>query len=149
MPIITLTTEWNNNDFYTGSVKGAIIGSCPGIAIFDISHEVVPFNYIQAAFILRSCFKNFPEGTIHIVGVKSDTKIDHPYLAVKFSGQYFVVANNGIINLISGDEPKTIISIDIFGDYSTFPELDIFARAACHLACGKGYFTTWGRDKIL
>jgi S-adenosyl-L-methionine hydrolase (adenosine-forming) len=136
MPIVTLTTEWNRNDYYTGAVKGSILAGCPNIILLDISHQITTYNFVQAAFVLRSCYKNFPLGTIHIVGVKSEPKNKHPYLAVKFADQYFLTANNGLIGLISGEKPKEIISIDCFGEYSTFPELDIFAKAACHLAKG-------------
>ena len=44
MPIITLTTEWNKNDYYIGSVKGAILGDCPDATIIDISHQVTTYS---------------------------------------------------------------------------------------------------------
>lgn len=136
MSIITLTTEWNKNDYYIGAVKGAILGECSDANVLDISHSIPTFSYVQAAFILRSCYKNFPAGTIHIIGVKTETTNNHPYLAIEYNSQFFIVANNGITDLIFGDKPKKIISIDIFGNYSVFPELDIFAKAACFLAKG-------------
>ena len=136
MPIITLTTEWNKNDYYIGSVKGAILGDCPDAVIIDISHQVTTYSIAQSAFLVRSCYKNFPDGTIHIIGVKSESKNKYPYIAVKHKEQYFIAANNGIISLILNDKPQIITSIDIFGEYSTFPELNIFTKAACHLAKG-------------
>ena len=136
MPIITLTTDWNNNDYYSGAVKGAIYGNCPDVKILDISNSILPFNISQAAFVLKSCYKNFPAGTIHIIGVRSDPDRPDPFLAVLFSEQYFLLSNNGMIDMITEDNPRIVYCITKFGEYSTFPELEIFAKAACHIANG-------------
>ena len=54
MPIITLTTDWNNDDFYLGAVKGAIYNNCIDVTVVDITHQIKPFNIYQAAFILKN-----------------------------------------------------------------------------------------------
>ena len=64
MPVITLTSDWGNKDHYAGSVKGLILKNYPEVTIIDISHDVPPFKLYQASFILRSCYKDFPDGTV-------------------------------------------------------------------------------------
>jgi len=71
MPIITLTSDWGLKDHYMASVKGAIIKKLPDAQIIDISHNIPPFDTEQAAFVIRNAYPDFPEGTIHIIGIIS------------------------------------------------------------------------------
>ena len=69
MPIITLTSDWGYRDPYLGAVKGALLRQIPGVVIVDISHDIPKYHIRQAAFIIRNYYRDFPEGTIHIIGV--------------------------------------------------------------------------------
>ena len=72
MPVITLTTEWSTDDYYIGAFKGVLISKIKECEIIDITHNIKPFNIVQAAFILKSCFKLFPKGSIHVICVNSE-----------------------------------------------------------------------------
>ncbi len=139
MPIITLTSDWGLKDHYAGSVKGAIYRLLPEAKVVDISHEVPPFDLNQAAFIIRNSYVNFPEGTIHIIGMRSEASIETPHTLVIHEGQYFLGADNGIFSLIFDDAPETIYELDVMqdSDYFTFPSRDVFVKVACHIAEGK------------
>ena len=67
MALITLTSDIGRQDFLTGAVKGQLLQINPGFKIVDISHELSPFNYPQAAYVCRNAIRNFPPGTFHIV----------------------------------------------------------------------------------
>ena len=69
MPVITLTTDMGNSGFYVASVKAAIIKGLPDASIVDITHSIRPFHVSSAAFVVRNVYKQFPEGSIHIVAV--------------------------------------------------------------------------------
>ena len=71
MHIITLTSDWNDYDYYVASLKGKLLTNCPDVRIVDISHQVRLFNTAQAAFLVRNSYPNFPENTIHIIAVNS------------------------------------------------------------------------------
>ena len=71
MPIITLTSDWGIKDHYLASVKGAILKQIPEARIIDISHHIPPHDLSQAAFIIKNCYRDFPPGTIHIIGVNT------------------------------------------------------------------------------
>ena len=114
MAIITLTTDWNKSDHYLGAVKGKILSKDINTKIVDISHQVQPFNIMQAAFILRNCCFNFPKGTIHIVGVDSEPTPENQHIAVLVDGHYFISANNGVIGLITSEiKPEKSVAIKI------------------------------------
>ncbi len=99
MAIITLTTDWGSKDHYLASVKGAILSKIPDATIIDISHEIAPFDLNQASYILKSVYKNFPKGSIHIIGVNCEASLDQSHVIIKEQEQYFIGADNGIFSL--------------------------------------------------
>lgn len=147
MPIITLTTDLGNQDYYVGSVKGAILSLYPEAKIVDITHEIPPFDLLKASFVIKNCFRDFPEGSIHIVGINPEANLETSHVVVKFQGHYFIGADNGIFSLITDQQPQKIIELNIppETDMVTFPTKDIFVKAACHLAKG-GTMEVIGRE---
>ena len=139
MPVITLISDWGPKDHYTGAVKGAILRQAPSVQVIDITHEINPFNILQASFVLRNTYKEFPDGSIHIIGVNTDESQQHPHVAIYYQNQYFIGADNGIFSLAFDNTPEKIVEIEIFqdGDYFTFSVRDRFVKAACHLALGQ------------
>jgi S-adenosyl-L-methionine hydrolase (adenosine-forming) len=135
---ITLTTDLGLKDYYVASVKASIHRQLPGALIFDISHHVSPFNSEEAAWQIRNAFPDFPEGTVHIIGVNPELTAETPHLVVKSEGQYFVGADNGVFSLILDKIPDTVVELNMLleVDRITFPSRDVFAKAACFLARG-------------
>ncbi|MDP4189503.1 MAG: SAM-dependent chlorinase/fluorinase, partial [Bacteroidota bacterium] len=72
MSIITLTTDWSQNDYYLGALKGKIYSLCSGAVVVDITHQIPSFDLSQAAFILKNSFPFFPKKTVHLIGVNSE-----------------------------------------------------------------------------
>jgi len=132
MAIVTLTSDWNKDDFYTAAVQGKVITQCPGTVFVSVTNQVPAFNISLAAFQLRHAFPLFPEGTIHIIAVNSETKDRHPFVAVKLKNHFFVGYDNGIFGLLSEDEPQEAALLQ-HADPGSFPELTVFAEAACKL----------------
>lgn len=139
MPIITLTSDWGLKDHYAAAVKGKLYSQLPELKIVDISHQVAPFSIEQAAFIFKNCYQNFPEGTIHILGVSTEESDKSPHTALFHKGQYFIGADNGIFSMIFDDQPEKIIELTIpqDSDSFTFSTYNRFVNAALHLAEGK------------
>lgn len=65
-PVISILTDFGLKDPYIGQVKGVILSYCRSAVIIDLTHEVMPFNELQAAFILRVSAPYMPPGTIHL-----------------------------------------------------------------------------------
>lgn len=135
MPIITLTTDWGIKDHYLASVKGAILKYIPQAHTVDITHEIAPFDLNEASYILRNTWNNFPEGTIHIVGVNSEASLEHPHVLIKHQGHYFIGADNGIFSLMFDEIPEEIYEVDIIqtSNRFTFSTKDVFVQAALHV----------------
>jgi hypothetical protein len=138
MSIITLTTDWQNDDYYLGAVKGYISSVSPQAKIIDITHKIEGFKYAHAAFILRNTWFYYPEGTIHIIGVNADVHEGQPALCMFIKGQYFIGVGAAMFNALFSDKPDLVVELQEKGGLqnSTFPELTLFARAACFIANG-------------
>ncbi|MFC2111661.1 S-adenosyl-l-methionine hydroxide adenosyltransferase family protein [Bacteroidota bacterium] len=137
MSIVTLTTDWNTDDYYTGSLKGKILSQCSQIQIIDISHQVPAFNISHAAFILRNSYHNFPPGSIHIIGVNTEGGEDIPFLLVEYKKHYFIGADNGIFGLMFSEDPDRIIALNSPNEIQSFTSFNVFADTACKLASGE------------
>lgn len=100
MALITLTSDIGRQDFLTGAVKGQLLFTNPDFNIIDISHELSPFNYPQAAYVCRNAIKNFPPKTFHIVLVNLFDQRPEHLLFIEHNGQYIGCADNGLITMI-------------------------------------------------
>lgn len=138
MTIVTLTTDWANDDFYIGAVKGLLYSKCPDIKVIDITHKIESYKYTQAAFVLRNAFQHFPDGTIHLLAINSDVSDDQPPICMKIKNQYFIGTGTGIFSLMFSEQPELMIKLEENGilKNSSFPELTLYAEAAAFLANG-------------
>lgn len=137
--IISLTTDLGLADYYVGSIKGAIYGQLPEANIVDITHEIKKFDIGHAAFVLKNIIRDFPNGTVHIIGVLPDATTETPHVAVEYDGQFFIGTDNGMFSLFMERPPSKIIELTNINqetDIRTFPTKDVFVHAACHLARG-------------
>ena len=147
MSIITLTTDFGIKDHFIANIKGAIFSEIPEVNIVDISHQISPFNILEAAYIVQNSYRSFPLGTIHIIGVDSELNPENKHLVVKFEGQYFICADNGIMSMACLNiEPEKIVEINIHDKLiSNFSVLDVFVKVACHISRG-GKLEVIGKD---
>ena len=138
MAIITLTTDFGMKAHFVGAVKGALYSEIPEANIVDISHNISPFNVMEAAYVIQNAFGSFPKGTIHVVGVDSELNPENTHLAMLLNGHYFVCANNGILSMICNEmNPDQIVEINIHDKIvGSFPVLDVFVKVAAHIARG-------------
>lgn len=138
MAIITLTTDLGLQDHYVSSLKGSIYSEIPDAKIVDISHNVPAFDLFHAAFLIHNVYRDFPKGSIHIIGVRNEATSETPHVAVEYEGHYFIGSDNGIFSLIFDQKPTKVVELKIRQETSnlTFPTRDIFVKAACHIARG-------------
>src|SRR3989344_8200052 len=111
MPIITLTTDLGSTDFYVGSLKGAILSQLADVTIVDITHNIPLYDFSKAAFIVRNCYRDFPKGTIHVIGVNPETDAETTHVAIEYDGYYFIGADNGVFSLIFDNIPDKIVEL--------------------------------------
>ncbi|MCX6313825.1 MAG: SAM-dependent chlorinase/fluorinase [Sphingobacteriales bacterium] len=113
MPLLTFTSDIGQQDFLVGAVKGRLLQNNSDFQIIDISHQLSPFNYPQAAYVCRNAMANFPEGSFHLVMVNLfDEKPDHLLLA-KHNGHYIGCADNGLLTMILEELPQQVVALSM------------------------------------
>lgn len=133
MPLITFMSDFGLTDYYTAAVKAILYSSDPSLQVIDISHEIDSFNIAHASFVLRSVYRDFPRETVHLIAVGASSARED-YVAVKLDHHFFVSADNGIISLLSDQEPEAIVRLD--NRNTSFAAKDVLAPAAVNLAKG-------------
>lgn len=145
--LITLTTDLGLTDHYVASLKGFMHAHLDDITLIDISHEVAPFDVVAGANLLNWSYKDFPEGSVHIVGIDSEPVINFgpnngsfPSILV-MDGHYFVSNDNGFFGALVGQRRDfKFYRIDhVLSNPKafTFPTKNILAKAAIELLQGK------------
>jgi S-adenosyl-L-methionine hydrolase (adenosine-forming) len=113
MPLLTLTSDIGHQDYLVAAVKAQLLKIDPAFTIVDISHSISPFNYPQAAYICRSAFKNFPDYTYHIILINLFEKKPEQLLLAFHNNQYFLCADNGLLNMILEEKPDMVIGVPL------------------------------------
>lgn len=136
MALVTLLTDAGESDHYVAAIKARILAHNVDLRIVDISHQISHFDLAHAAFVLRAVFRDFPKGTVHLVGVDSaGSRGDNPII-IKVEDHFFVGMDNGLLSLVSDQHPQGVWQISV-DEETTFPEKHIFAPIAARLASGE------------
>jgi len=138
MPIITLTTDFGLKDPYVGALKGALLKEMSDAQVIDISHLISPFHIAETAYIIQNAYHNFPDGTVHIIGVDAELTPHNRHVVVFLNGHYFVCADNGVLSLIVNKiRPELMVEITINDRVDdTMAAIEVFIKTACHIARG-------------
>ncbi len=113
MALLTLTSDIGNQDYLVGAVKGQLYQINPEFTVADISHQLSPFNYPQAAYICRNAIKNFPPFSYHLVLVNLFDKKPENLLFAFHKEQYILCADNGLLTMIIEGKPEMIIGLPV------------------------------------
>lgn len=113
MALITLTSDFGQQDYIAGAVKGQLLSVDKGHSIHDISHQIAPFNYPQAAYICRNAIAQFPAGTFHLILVNLFEQKPERLLLARHQDQYIFCADNGLLNMIVPPRPELVIGIPL------------------------------------
>jgi S-adenosylmethionine hydrolase len=138
MGIVTLTTDFGLQDYYAALVKGALLRAKSDLQIVDVSHQINNFDIVQAAFILRNTWKNFPSGTIHLIGVNDLASTEQRFLGLAHAGHFFIAPDNGLFALLFDQLEEPVYSLTVPAE-STFPIKDVFAQTVWHLTQGQSF----------
>lgn len=155
--IVTLVTDFGLDDPYVGVMKGVMLGINPRAIIVDICNTIAPQNIQQAAFVLGTAHRYFPEGTIHVAVVDPGVGSGRRAIILKAPSAYFVAPDNGLLSYVLAEASATspgpgpgerelspgleavAITNPRFWRHpvsSTFHGRDIFAPVAAHLSLG-------------
>jgi len=141
-PIITLLTDFGERDCFVASMKGVILSINSSAAIVDLSHQIASHQIQEAGYFLRSCYRYFPERTIHVAVVDPGVGTERRALLISAAGSFFVGPDNGLFTEVLEQEVGAKVwqinspqyRLETVG--STFDGRDLFAPAAAWLSKG-------------
>ena len=142
MPIITLTTDFGNDDPFDGVMKGVILNICPYANIVDLTHNISPQDIFQANFLLHSCYKYFPQKTIHVCVVDPGVGSLRKPILIESKNYFFIGPDNGLFtSILEKEEIKSVFELTkkkywLKKVSQTFHGRDIFAPVSAYLAKG-------------
>lgn len=138
MSIITLTTDYGLKDHFVGALKGKILTENSEATIVDISHNIDPFNTVEASYIIGAAYMSFPKGTVHLIGVDAELNKENQHIAMQWNDHFFICGDNGILSMLSQKVvPQKIVAINIHDRLSEdATDLDVFVTVASHLSKG-------------
>ncbi|MBO7489173.1 MAG: SAM-dependent chlorinase/fluorinase [Bacteroidales bacterium] len=117
-PIVTLTTDWGNRDFFAAMVKGRLCSLIPGVRILDLSHTQMWNDPATTIGIIRYGCSSFPEGTVHIVDVGCDRmQVDGRQagfakpLLVSYKGQYIICSDRKLLEQSLDDACDEVVEL--------------------------------------
>ncbi len=142
MAIISLMTDFGQQDEYVGVMKGVIMTTAPDARIVDLCHGIEPQNIVQAAFMIETAFPYFPPGTLHLLVVDPGVGGKRRIIYAEAGGHLFLCPDNGLLTRVEQTTGLTrvrqVTNRRIFKPHlsATFHGRDILAPVAAFIARG-------------
>jgi S-adenosylmethionine hydrolase len=159
--IIAYCTDFGLKEGSVAEMKGVALGVDPELKLYDITHEVPPFDIWIGCYYLDQSCRYWPKGTIFVgvvdPGVGTERK---PIAILTKSGHVFIGPDNGLFTLVAeglgiAEAREIDFAKNVRPDYQakeshTFHGRDLFGYTAARLAAGKIKFRDVGPviDKI-
>lgn len=150
---LVLQTDFSLKDGAVSAMQGVAFGVDPALKMFDLTHEIPPYNIWEAAYRLYQTASYWPKGTVFVSVVDPGVGTDRKSVVLKTkTGHYFVTPDNGTLTLVAEhfgieavreiDESKNRLA----GSQKsyTFHGRDVYAYTGAKLASGQISFEDVG-----
>jgi S-adenosylmethionine hydrolase len=131
-------------------MKGVILTINPHATVVDLSHHVPPHSVEDAAYLLKSCYRYFPNGTVHVAVVDPGVGSARRPLIAQSDRYFFLAPDNGLLTPILAEDSEVEVRVIENAEYRltspghTFDGRDLFAPAAAWLTRQRS-FASFGR----
>lgn len=146
MPIVTLTTDFGEQDGYVAAMRGVMLSLAPHVTLVDVSHAIAPGAIRQGAYVLAMAAPFFSTATIHVAVVDPGVGSARRPLLLRTPYGLFVGPDNGLLveaarlawGATVGAEAYHLNRPETWRATvsATFHGRDIFAPVAARLALG-------------
>ena len=154
-PVLVLQSDFGLLDGAVASMKGVAVGVSPDIHVYDLTHQVEPYNIWQGALRLAQTAEYWPAGTVFVSVVDPGVGTERKSIALRTrSGHYFVTPDNGTLTFVASR-----LGIDAVREIDeavnrrkdsersfTFHGRDVYAYTGARLAAGVITFEQVGRE---
>ena len=143
--ILVFQTDFGVKDGAVAAMKGVAIEVSADLKIFDLTHEIPPYNIWESAYRLQQTAQYWPKGTVFVSVVDPGVGSERKSIVMKTkSGHFFVGPDNGQFTLVA--ESLGIAAIYEINEKInrrknsrasyTFHGRDVYAYTGARLAAG-------------
>lgn len=134
MSLITLTSDYGANTYYAAALKARLYALVPDAIVVDISHNLPPYDLVQAAFLLQSCMSDFVQETVHLVAVDTNLVLYNNILIAKRGHHWVICADNGFLSMINDNWDEVfVVNRDLYDANDLSPEKNVFTQLAANI----------------
>ncbi|GAA8594938.1 S-adenosyl-l-methionine hydroxide adenosyltransferase family protein [Helicobacter pylori] len=98
---LILQTDFSLKDGAVSAMKGVAFSVDSNLKIFDLTHEIPPYNIWEGAYRLYQTANYWPQGSVFVSVVDPGVGTKRKSVVLKTkNGQYFVSPDNGTLTLV-------------------------------------------------
>jgi S-adenosylmethionine hydrolase len=153
--ILVFQSDFGLKDGAVAAMKGVSCTVSNNLQIYDLTHEIQPFNISEAAYRLHQSASYWPSGTVFVSIVDPGVGSTRKSIVMKTkTGHYFVTPDNGTLTLIAEsmgiegvreiDETKNRLQGS--AESYTFHGRDVYAYTGARLASETITFEEVGKE---
>ncbi len=99
---LILQTDFSLKDGAVSAMKGVAFSVDSNLKIFDLTHEIPPYNIWEGAYRLYQSASYWPQGSVFVSVVDPGVGTKRKSVVLKTkNGQYFVSPDNGTLTLVA------------------------------------------------
>ncbi len=113
MQTITVTSDYGAHGYRRAVLMGLLSTACASARIVDLNQDITPFDIDEASFFLKSSYKAYAKGSIHIVCVHNYYSRHNRLLFFEQEGMYFIGPDNGVFSLVFEPITAPVYAVEI------------------------------------
>lgn len=142
---LVLQSDFGTRDGAVAAMKGVAVSVAGDLAIYDLTHEIPPYDIWRGALRLAQAAPYWPEGTVFVSVVDPGVGTERKSIVMRSrSGHYFVTPDNGTLTFVAERLGiDAVREIDEAanrragsGESYTFHGRDVYAYTGARLAAG-------------
>lgn len=152
--IVVFQSDFGLKDGAVSAMKGVANGVSTDLKLYDLTHEIPPYNIWEAAYRLEQTVPYWPAGTVFVSVVDPGVGTSRKSVVLQTNtGQFIVTPDNGTLTLVAASQGiREVREIDEAvnrrkgsGKSYTFHGRDVYAYTAARLAAGAISFEQVGK----
>lgn len=145
MKSLVLQSDFGHSDGAVSAMIGVAMGVSDTLRVFDLTHDIPPFNIWEASYRLVQTIRYWPQGTVFTSVVDPGVGSTRRSIAAETaSGHYIITPDNGTLTHVKqmiGIVAARVIDEKVnrlpnSGESYTFHGRDIYAYTGARLAAG-------------
>lgn len=155
-PALVLMTDFGELDGAVSAMRGVAHGVSSRTPIYDLTHQIPPFDIWSGAYRLKQTVAYWPAGTVFVNVVDPGVGTERASIALETTTGHFLVGpDNGLFTLIAEDLGLAkVVKIDesrqrLKGSEEsyTFHGRDLYAYVGARLASGQTKLAELGEER--